>query len=261
MILRLLLGALLALLVCGAAAQTASQTADRSHQVQADVEQGELTYQVPPTYPPLARQARVQGTVVLHALIGKDGSIQELEVVSGHPMLVQAALDAVKQWRYKPYFYNGEPAVVETNINVNFQLSDTPGQAHSNEPPANISSAETGSSKPSPAAQPSQNQDSDQAPRAYRVGGGVTAPKLINAPDPVYSKEARKARYEGTVVLWMIVSTEGLPQDIKVQRALGMGLDEEAIRAVKQWRFEPATKDGKPVPVMINVEVNFRLRE
>ncbi len=99
----------------------------------------------------------------------------------------------------------------------------------------------------------------DSNPGVYRVGGDVTAPKATYAPDPVYSEEARQAKYEGTVVLWMIVSAEGLPQDIKVQRSLGMGLDEEAIKAVTQWRFEPATKDGKPVPVMINVEVNFRL--
>ena len=93
----------------------------------------------------------------------------------------------------------------------------------------------------------------------YRVGGDVTPPKATYAPDPSYSEAARQATYQGTVVLWLVVSAEGIPERIKVQRALGMGLDEEAIRAVKQWRFEPATKDGKPVPVMINVEVNFTL--
>jgi TonB family protein len=78
-------------------------------------------------------------------------------------------------------------------------------------------------------------------------------------PDPEYSEEARKAKYQGTVVLWLVVSPEGKPQQIQVQRSLGMGLDEKAIEAVRQWRFEPAKKDGHPVPVMINVEVNFRL--
>ena len=94
---------------------------------------------------------------------------------------------------------------------------------------------------------------------AYRVGGGVSAPKVLYDPDPEYSEEARKAKYQGTVVLWLVVSSEGKPQQIRVQRALGMGLDEKAIEAVRQWRFEPAKKDGQPVPVMINVEVNFRL--
>ena len=94
---------------------------------------------------------------------------------------------------------------------------------------------------------------------AYRVGGGVSAPKALYAPDPEYSEEARKAKYQGTVVLWLVVDAAGRPQQIRVQRALGMGLDEKAIEAVKQWKFDPAKKDGQPVPVMINVEVNFRL--
>ena len=94
---------------------------------------------------------------------------------------------------------------------------------------------------------------------AYRVGGGVSAPKVVYDPDPEYSEEARKAKYQGTVVLWLVVAPDGKPQQIKVQRSLGMGLDEKAIEAVRQWRFEPAKKDGQPVPVMINVEVNFRL--
>jgi len=87
------------------------------------VSQGLLIHKVQPQYPPLARQARIQGTVVLQALIGKDGAIQNLHVVSGHPMLTGAALDAVKQWRYKPYYLNGEPVEVETTINVNFTLA------------------------------------------------------------------------------------------------------------------------------------------
>ena len=87
------------------------------------VSQGLLIHQVKPAYPPLARQARIQGSVVLQAVIAKDGTIQGLHVVSGHPMLTTAAVDAVKQWRYKPYFLNGEPVEVETQITVNFTLA------------------------------------------------------------------------------------------------------------------------------------------
>jgi len=95
---------------------------------------------------------------------------------------------------------------------------------------------------------------------AYRVGGGVSAPKVLYEPDPEYSEEARKAKYQGTVVLWLVVSAEGKPQDIRVQRSLGMGLDEKAIEAIKQYKFKPALKDGKTaVPVMITIEVDFRL--
>ncbi len=93
----------------------------------------------------------------------------------------------------------------------------------------------------------------------FRVGGGVSAPKAVYAPDPEYSEEARKAKYQGTCVLWLIVGPDGHPRDIKVARTLGLGLDEKAIEAVKTWKFEPAMKDGKPVAVQINVEVSFRL--
>ncbi len=87
------------------------------------VSQGLLVHQVKPNYPPLARQARIQGQVVLQALIAKDGTIQNLHLVSGHPMLAPAAIEAVKQWKYKPYFLNGEPVEVETQITVNFTLA------------------------------------------------------------------------------------------------------------------------------------------
>jgi periplasmic protein TonB len=81
-----------------------------------------LISQTKPAYPPLARQARIQGVVVLHAIISKEGQVSQLEVISGHPLLVQSALDAVKQWRYKPTQLNGEPAEVDTTIQVTFTM-------------------------------------------------------------------------------------------------------------------------------------------
>ncbi len=94
---------------------------------------------------------------------------------------------------------------------------------------------------------------------AYRVGGGVSAPRIIYQTDPEFSEEARKAKYQGTVVLWIIVGPDGRARDLRVVRSLGMGLDEKAKESVLQWRFEPARMNGQPVPVQCNVEVNFRL--
>jgi protein TonB len=85
--------------------------------------EGNLIYRVQPQYPPLARQARVQGVVVLRAIISRAGKIENLQLVSGHPLLVQSAMDAVRQWRYRPYFLNNEPLEVETQVTVNFTLS------------------------------------------------------------------------------------------------------------------------------------------
>jgi periplasmic protein TonB len=87
------------------------------------VSQGLLIKKVQPSYPPLARQARIQGTVTLQAEISKDGTIENLRLISGHPMLAPSAIEAVKQWRYKPYMLNGEPVAVETTVMVNFTLS------------------------------------------------------------------------------------------------------------------------------------------
>jgi TonB family protein len=94
---------------------------------------------------------------------------------------------------------------------------------------------------------------------AYRVGGGVSAPRPIYDPDPEYSEEARKAKFQGSVMLDVVVGADGRPRDIRVRRSVGMGLDERAVAAVKQWRFEPGRKDGIPVSVFVDIEVSFHL--
>jgi TonB family protein len=93
----------------------------------------------------------------------------------------------------------------------------------------------------------------------FKVGGGISAPQAISTPDPEYTEQARNAKTQGTCVLWLIVDDQGHPRDIRVVRGLGFGLDAKAVEAVKQWRFEPAMKDGHPVNVQISVEVGFRL--
>ncbi len=93
----------------------------------------------------------------------------------------------------------------------------------------------------------------------FRVGGGVSAPKPIYAPEPEYSEEGRKAKYQGVVVVNCIVGADGKPKNLRVIRSLGLGLDEKALEAVTTWRFEPGKKDGVNVPVIINVEVSFNL--
>ena len=99
----------------------------------------------------------------------------------------------------------------------------------------------------------------------HTKGGKGGYPQLLESklrpnvdPDPEYSEEARHAKYQGTVLLWVIVGADGRPRDIRVQRSLGMGLDEKAVEAVRRWTFEPAMKDGQPVAVQVNIEVSFR---
>jgi periplasmic protein TonB len=93
----------------------------------------------------------------------------------------------------------------------------------------------------------------------FKVGGGISAPQAVSTPDPEYTEEARIAKTQGVCILRLIIDDKGHPHDIRVVRGLGYGLDAKAIEAVRQWRFEPALKEGKPVNVQISVEVGFHL--
>ena len=106
-----------------ALAKTPEPTPVKRIRVASRVAEANLIRDVAPTYPPEAGRARVEGTVVLMAVIGKDGSVQDVRVESGLPLLAQAAIDAVKQWRYRPYLLNGEPVEIDSRITINFTLS------------------------------------------------------------------------------------------------------------------------------------------
>lgn len=108
-------------------------------------------------------------------------------------------------------------------------------------------------------ASPSSNQQETLPDGVYRVGHGVKPPKPISTPEPEFSEQARRVGYGAVCVLSLIVDADGVPRDIKVKHAAGLGLDEKALEAVQQWRFQPALKDGEPVAVQINVETNFHL--
>ncbi len=93
----------------------------------------------------------------------------------------------------------------------------------------------------------------------FRVGAGVSPPRAINQPEAEFSEEARKAKYQGTCLVGMVVGVDGIPRNVRVLSSLGMGLDEKALEVAKKYRFEPAMKDGHPVAVEIAVEVDFHL--
>ncbi len=99
----------------------------------------------------------------------------------------------------------------------------------------------------------------EPAQRIYQVGNGVSPPRLVKKVEPQYSGEARKARLEGTVLLRVVIGADGKARDFQVRRSLGLGLDENAIAAVSGWEFSPGVKDGQPVNVQAQIEVNFRL--
>jgi TonB family protein len=210
---------------------------------------GALISKVDPVYPAAAKAKRVQGAVVLHAVISKTGTIKDLTAVSGPMELVVAAAEAVQQWEYMPYLLNGEPTEVETTITVNFSMAE---------------SAEA----PKP-----EGSHADVAPK--RLGPGITPPLVIYKADPEFSEEARKAHVSGAVQVGLWVDEQGNPTHVHVVRGVGVGpdgqldpkyskantdaLNDKAVAAVKQYRFKPAIEDGKPVAVQVNIEVNFQI--
>jgi len=95
---------------------------------------------------------------------------------------------------------------------------------------------------------------------SFQVGrGGVSSPVAVFSPEPAYSEEARKAKFGGIVLLWIVVDTQGNVRNVRIAKPLGMGLDEEAVKTVSTWKFKPALRQGVPVPVQVQVEVSFRL--
>ena len=96
-------------------------------------------------------------------------------------------------------------------------------------------------------------------PGEFRVGGGVSAPKLEHKVEPEYTVLARAAKYQGSVVLSIEIGPDGLAHNVRVKQGLGLGLDERAVEAIGQWKFQPAMKDGQPVTVAATIEVNFKL--
>jgi TonB family protein len=208
------------------------------------VAQGQLLSHENPVYPASARANGIEGTVVLRAVIGEDGTIKDLAVLSGPPELQSSAIDAVKRWTYRPYLLNGEPVEVQTTITVHYALAP---QHHptsdSSQPAANEEAAQTGGSDPG----------------IYDVGGSVRPPIVIHQADPKYAEAARNAKLSGNVVISLVVGTDGKPYNVQVARGLGHGLDEQAVEAVQQYRFKPATRNGEPVAAYLNVEVNFQI--
>jgi TonB family protein len=211
-----------------------------------------IVKKVAPIYPPLARQARIQGAVILKAQINKSGNVESIQVVSGHPMLAPAAADAVKQWEYKPYFLNGEAVDVETRVVVNFTLAgNPPAEGVVGDRPGGFPPDERGgiiSSAP---------VDADR-PGVVRVSQGVMSGLLVSKVPPEYPADAKQARIQGTVVARVVVDREGNVSNIQLISGHPL-LAPAAIEAVREWKYKPYLLNGAAVEVETQIRVNFRL--
>ncbi len=213
---------------------------------------------VDPEYSEEARKAKYSGSVVVSVVVGIDGRADQIGVVKSLGMgLDEKAVAAVQQWRFRPGVKDGNPVPVRAMIEVNFRLLDDPA----------LPSVNSGEMRSAPAAPLTTRPPAVYTARAgnvsgsdvYSVGNGTTPPRVITKVDPGYTVEARAARLSGSVMLSVVVNTDGRAENISVVKSLGMGLDEMAVACLQQWAFQPGTNQGVPVKVRAQVEINFRL--
>lgn len=194
---------------------------DGSYLLQPGISRPRLMQAVPADYP---AGASAEYVCVVRAVVSPSGSVSAVAVENQQPSpFDQAAMKAVSESTFSPGMLRGQPVAVETELYVIF--------------------------RDGAAAIPTMNH-----------GASFRNPRPTYDPNAEYSEKARRARVSGTVLVSFVVMEDGRTSDIRVIRKLGAGLDEQAVKAVRQWRFEPATIDGNPVPDRITTEMSFNLR-
>jgi TonB family protein len=239
------------LLIC-CASLTIAQAVPQRVRVSERAMQERLIHRVNPA-PPSDPGMHITGTVVLKAVVNKSGDIEKLELISGHPMLVAAVIDAVKQWKYTPYEINGSPVIVETLITVEFPPAGKNPNDGGTDQDVTSSTVEPDSATNSAAkaAQP-------ETPTPLEVSPDAVQALLIKRVAPVYPPLARQARIQGTVILNIVINRSGEVRDLQLYSGHPM-LAPAAIEAVKQWRYRPYEQNGQPVEIKTTVQVNFTL--
>jgi TonB family protein len=169
------------------------------------------------------------GAAIVNLRIGEHGKPDRIKLIEEHGEGAgNAVMEVVPKWRFQPGLANGKRG----------EFTGTIEMACGAPAPTGVGEGSGGT---------------------YRIGGGVSQPVPIYRPDPDYSEEARKAKYQGTVIVSVQVDASGHVTNMRVVHPLGLGLDEKALEAINQWRFTPGVKDGVPVTVLAQIEVNFRL--
>lgn len=191
-------------------------------------------------YPEIAHAARVQGAVVVRAVVDADGEATQVDVVQGiHDVLDQEARRVVQEMTFKPGYQNGMPVRAQVKVPVRFELDENNHPVHGKAAPAELPETATG--------------PFDRPPRL--IGGLMALQQEVR-----YPREAKKKEIAGKVYVRCVVSEEGVPKGVHVTQPVHPLLDIESVRVVREMRFEPAIKDGENVPVQMTLPVTFRMR-
>src|SRR5215472_8052029 len=224
---RLLMITIISLAGVGLAQQTDQPGVQRVQQPEA-VAMGDLNYVVDPTLP--GDLGTVNGKVVLRILIDKEGKVAEANLVSGPPILVSACLDAVKQWKFRPYVLNNAPVEVETTATIEF-IADPPHVV-----------------TPKPLREPIK----------LRVSQSVAHGNLIRTIEPIYPTEAKVNHIQGEVVLVATIDKDGNVADLKPLSGPPL-LAEAAMKAVSQWKYRPFLLHAEPVEIQTTIKIQFQM--
>jgi len=191
----------------------------------------EVLFYTDPFYTRTARERRVEGTVTVEGAFDVKGCMKVVRIIktigSG---LDENALAALRSWRFSPAKRNGEPVEALAQIDIDFSIAAAPRVEYDD--------IQTGISAP-----------------------GISAPTIIKRVEPRYTDEAGQARVVGTVILQAVIQTNGTADILKVVKPLPFGLTESALEALQQWRFMPAVRNGKEIPVATNIEVAFNIEQ
>ena len=199
-----------------------------------EVDAPRVIKEVKPRYTPTALTARVEGAVQLQCVVRPDGTVHDVKVtVPLHPELDKEAVRALSEWRFEPGRRAGKAVPVQVDIEMTFTLRDEPS---------------------APYKGPSLD-----APEVQRPGKEVTTPVVVSERKVGYTPGAIQARVQGRIKLECVVLPDGTVGDVRIVERLYSELDEEAVRALRQWTFKPGTKNGVAVPVRVEVEMTFTL--
>lgn len=270
--------------VLGGVAPAAAQAPVR---VGGDIKEPRRIFDVKPEYPAIAQQAGIQGIVIIEAIIGVDGSVEEARVLRPVPLLDQAALEAVTQWRYTPTLLNGQPVRVVMTVTVSFNLDApekprevSPDPLLMQRPADNVSAmldfakalhqrglydeAERTLERALAALQAERIRNAKvitgslpaPAPGAatapVRVGANFAEPKLLKRVEPVYPAGTVPA---GVTVAEIIIGGDGRVTEVRILRTQGTQTDPAVVAALRQWVFQPTLLNGAPVPVIMTVTI------
>jgi TonB family protein len=226
-----------------------------------------LVKQVDPVYPEIARRARVEGAVILEATTDTYGRVASVKVLRGIPLLDQSAIDALRQWVYEPMVVDGKPRPVTFTVTMQFRLNEKKPEVSGviGGVVGGVQGGIEGGVEGGVVGGVLGGAAGEQARKEFEKGalravGDVKPPRLVKYVEPVYPPEARKAGVEGVIILEARADEKGDVLNARVLRSIP-ALDQAAIDAVKQWKYEPLVIDGKPRPVVFTVTVRFELKE